>query len=255
MNNVDILFRLIDSGKKGKNIGLSTGIPKLDEYTGGIRRGVYTLIFGLSGAGKTALALYCYIYRPLMDNPDADIKLVYYSLEMSTEILLSKLLCMYIYETYGKIIPYTKLMSWREIISDEDYEYVLKGRKWLEGISSKFIIFDKSLNNKSFYHTLMTLLEEWGTFEKVSSEGDRSIYIKNNPEQLVLVIIDHLGLVQPIEGHTKKAEMDLISSYCVSIREKCQVSFIILQQENRNSSDMDRRKANLTECSSEDLKD
>ena len=71
----------------------------------------------------------------------------------------------------------------------------------------------------------------------------------------MLVIIDHLGLVQPIEGHTKKAEMDLISSYCVSIREKCQVSFIILQQENRNSSDMDRRKANLTECSSEDLKD
>ena len=49
--------------------------------------------------------------------------------------------------------------------------------------------------------------------------------------------------------------MDLISSYCVTLREKCQISCVILQQENRNSSDMDRRKANLTECSPEDLKD
>lgn len=91
MNNVDILFRLIDSGKEGKNIGFSTGIPKLDEYTGGIRKGVYTLIFGLSGAGKTALALYCYIYRPLMDNPNADIKLIYYSLEINIKCLVNGL--------------------------------------------------------------------------------------------------------------------------------------------------------------------
>ena len=49
--------------------------------------------------------------------------------------------------------------------------------------------------------------------------------------------------------------MDLISSYCVTLREKCQISCVILQQENRNSADMDRRKANLTECSPEDLKD
>jgi len=49
--------------------------------------------------------------------------------------------------------------------------------------------------------------------------------------------------------------MDLISSYCVSIREKCHVSFVILQQENRNAADMDRRKAGLTESSAEDLKE
>ena len=145
-------------------------------------------------------------------------------------------------------------MSWREIISDEDYDYVLKGRSWLESISDKLIIIDKSLNNKNFYHSIMTYLEEWGTFEKVDS-GNRTIYIKNDPQQLVQIVIDHLALVTPIDGHSKKEEMDLISSYCVTLREKCQISCVILQQENRNSSDMDRRKANLTECSSEDLKD
>ena len=49
MNGVDILFRQIDNGRQGKNIGLKTGIPKMDKYTGGIQKGVYTLIFGTSG--------------------------------------------------------------------------------------------------------------------------------------------------------------------------------------------------------------
>ena len=82
MTNVDILYKTIEQGREGKNKGFSTGIQKLDEYTGGVRSGIYPLIFGLSGSGKTALALYSYIYRPLKDNPDANIVIIYYSLEI-----------------------------------------------------------------------------------------------------------------------------------------------------------------------------
>lgn len=249
-----MLYKMIERGKEGKNIGYSTGLQKLDEYVGGIREGVYTLIYGLSGCGKSSVALYNYIYRPLKDNPKADIKLVYFSLEMSSEILLSKLLCLYIYEEYGKIIPYSKLMSWREVLSDEDYEYALKGQQWLKSINDRLIIYDKAVNNKSFYHVIMSLLEQWGTFEEIDN-GKRTIYIKNNPRQLVLVVLDHIGLVTPIDGHTRKGEIDLISSYCVTLREKCRVSFVVLQQENRNTSNMDRIKADMSEGSLDCLKD
>ena len=54
--SVSSLFDKIDQGRKGKNIGLKTGIPKLDKYTGGIQKGRYTLVFGLSGSGKSSLA-------------------------------------------------------------------------------------------------------------------------------------------------------------------------------------------------------
>ena len=50
MTNVDILYKTIEQGREGKNKGFSTGIQKLDEYTGGVRSGIYTLIFGLSGS-------------------------------------------------------------------------------------------------------------------------------------------------------------------------------------------------------------
>ena len=252
MTNVDLLFDMIDNGRAGKNIGLKTGIDKIDEYTGGIQRGVYTLIFGLSGSGKSALSLYM-IYRTLKDNPDKDIKYIYFSLEMSSELLLAKLMCLYMYEEFGVVIPYTELMSWQEILSDEKYEYIKKSRAWLESILDSLLIYDKNLNAKIFYRTVMGLLEQWGTFTE-SEDGRRKIYKKNNPDQYVIVVVDHIGLCIPESGKDPKSEMDLISQYAVNLRERCQVSFFILQQENRNSANMDRRKMDMTECSPEDLK-
>lgn len=254
MNGVDILFRQIDNGRKGKNIGLKTGISKMDKYTGGLQKGVYTLIFGTSGSGKSSYVLYTHIYRPLKDYPDKNIRLIYYSLEMSESLLLAKLLCLYIYEEYHYVIPYTDLMSWQEILDDESYEYVKKGKAWLNSIMDKLIIYDKTLNAKFFYKSMMENLEKWGSFEE-TDDGRRTIYIKNDPDQYVEAIVDHIGLVRPSTGNTKKGEIDEVSSYAVSFREKCQCSFCILMQENRNSADMDRRKADLTECSAEDIKD
>jgi hypothetical protein len=49
--------------------------------------------------------------------------------------------------------------------------------------------------------------------------------------------------------------MDEISSYAVGFREKCQVSFAMLMQENRNTGDIDRIKADMAEPTVNDLKD
>lgn len=248
-----MLYQRIDRGREGKNVGLKTGIPKLDEYTGGIQP-IYTLVFGVSGSGKSALALYSYIYRPLKDYPDKNIKICYFSLELSAELLLAKLLCLYIYEEYGKIIPYTELMSWNKILSDDDYNCVIAARQWLETINSKLIIYDSALTSNFFYSKVKGLLEENGEFV-LSIDKRRTIYKKNDPEQCIIVVVDHLNLTTPIEGRSKKEEIDTISKYAVRLRNKCDVSFFMLMQENRNSSSMDRRKAELTECSSEDIAD
>lgn len=85
-------------------------------------------------------------------------------------------------------------------------------------------------------------------------DGKRTIYTKRNEDQLVLVIVDHLGLVKPSDGRSKKQEMDEISAYAVSLREKCQVSFTIIMQENRNTGDMDRIKGDMAEPTANDLK-
>lgn len=55
MGIVQNLYTAIDNGIQGLNKGLPTGLPKLDEIIGGIQKGVYTTIFGLSGTGNICL--------------------------------------------------------------------------------------------------------------------------------------------------------------------------------------------------------
>lgn len=255
-NQLDIindLYKSIDDGREGKNIGVSTGLPRLDDWIGGIQRNMYYLIFGGSGSGKSAIALYSFIYRPLKDGVK-NYLVVYFSLELSAQSLLAKLLCLYIWEEYNVLISYKDLMSWNSPLNDWAYEYVCKARSWLESVMDHFIIYDKSLNRDVFYHALMEIVEERGNWA-VSEDGRRKIYTPNNPDLITVAIVDHLSLVTPKSGSTKKEEMDAVSAYAITLRERTGMSFVILQQENRNSANMDRRKMDMTECSSEDLKD
>lgn len=49
MGIVDSLYKRIESGRKGNNIGIPTGMPDLDKYTYGIQKGFMYNIFGDSG--------------------------------------------------------------------------------------------------------------------------------------------------------------------------------------------------------------
>lgn len=96
------LKKLIDRGRKGENQALSMGLPKLERFVDGIAQETYYLIAGGTGSGKTSFTLYSFIYKPLMENIDnPDFHIVYFSLEMTAEQLLGKLLSIYIYETFG----------------------------------------------------------------------------------------------------------------------------------------------------------
>lgn len=128
-NLVEELYSAIDRGREGKNIGIKTGIPKMDGYTGGIQKKTYYLIFGLSGAGKSSYALYSYIYRPLKDSSDKSFTIVYFSLEMSAKVLLARLLSLYLYEEYDLIVSYKQLMSFDMILEDDLYQYAIRAKQ------------------------------------------------------------------------------------------------------------------------------
>ena len=85
---------------------------------------------------------------------------------------------------------------------------VNKAKTWLESLDDKLIIFDKALNAKALYKTAIPILERKGT---IKEEKGRKVFTPNNPEKIVTVVVDHLLLVSPQKGRTKKEEMDLIN--------------------------------------------
>lgn len=51
MTGLEVLWSQIDKGRRGENIGVSTGIPKLDKVIGGIQPSRYYTIAAQSSAG------------------------------------------------------------------------------------------------------------------------------------------------------------------------------------------------------------
>lgn len=175
---------------------------------------------------------------------DGNFKVSYFSLEMSSELIYAKLLSMYIFETYGIELSTKELLSKKKgyALSDSNYEIVQKCLPWLQKVEKIVLIHDKALNAGSLYTILMQELEKDGTFKE---KQHRKIYYPNNEQLTHLVVIDHLSLVRRSEGRSLKEEMDLISSYLVTLRNICKISPLVIMQANRNSTSMDRRREGL----------
>ena len=249
------LLHQIEIGRLGNSWGYSMGLPKLEGIIDGVSRGVYTLLFSGTGSGKTTLALYSYIYKPIMEHiNDENFRVSYFSLEMSAEMLFAKLLSIYIFEKYKIELSTKELLSKKRnySLSEENYNIVKECTPWLRRIEQLITVYDKSLNAEILYTCLMEELKNNGKFEETSS---RKIYTPNNENLTHLVVIDHLSLVRKSKSRSLKEEMDLISSYLVTLRNMCKISPLVIMQANRDSTSMDRRKAGFDNFQISDIKD
>lgn len=250
------LLKQIEEGREGTNWGYTMGLPKLEEVIDGVTQGTYTLIFSPTGTGKSSLVLYSYIFKPLQEHiDDENYECTYFSLEMSAEMLYAKLLSLYIFETYGIELSTKELLSRKRNykLDDDKYAIVQECMPWLEKVEKKVHVYDKSLSADTLYSILMQRIETDGTFEQINEH--QKIYHMHNSRLVHTVVIDHLSLVRRNNGRSLKEEMDLISSYLVTLRNKCKISPIVIMQANRNATSMDRRKEGLNNMRIDDTKD
>lgn len=249
------LLEEINRGRLGLNHSISMGLPKLESIIDGVSKETYTLIISNSGAGKTSFALYAYVYKPLMEHLDNDdFKILFFSLEMNEVSLYIKLLSIYIFEKYGIELSFKKILSREKeyILSEEHYDIVKECMPWIDKISSKLEIYDKSISANKVYAILKTRLESIGKFKETDT---RSIYVPNNPNLIYNIIIDHISLIRPSQGNSLKQEIDLLSSYLVTLREKCGISPIVIQQANREQGNIERFKQGKSAFTINDAKD
>ena len=255
MTITESLFKEIELGRLGKNEGYSMGLPKLESIIDGVTKQTYTTVFSNSGAGKTNLVLFSYVFSPLMEHLDDDnFKVFYCSLEMNSSIIFGKLLSMYIFKTYGIELSIKELLSRKKgyRLSDKNYEIVKQCEEWLKKIESKIIIYDKSLNAKILYKLLMDDLQKLGRFEETDR---RKIYYPNNPDLIYVVVIDHISLVRPQPGNSLKQEIDDTSAYLLTLRNMCGISPVVVQQANREQGNIERRKQGVNNFTINDTKD
>lgn len=253
-DGLDMLYKMIDLGREGQNIGISTQIPKLDATIAGVQRSTQYLVSGDTGSGKTSFCLYSLIYAPLKDRlGDDSLRIIYYSLEMSKEMLLTKMLSIHIFEKYGVQLGYNDILSRTATLQDEHYELIVAEREWLRKIMGHLVIYDKILTPNTMYRHLKAYSKKHGVYHE-NADKTQETYIPNVPNQYVLVILDHVWLLRPNNGQDKKQAADLAADYLTTFKNKCGYTPVVLQQLNRQAGSMDRRKASMQLPEIQDLK-
>lgn len=257
---VENLFKSINKGRSGLNSGLSTGLPKLDGLIYGVQRRWMNVTAGDSGSGKSSMVLYTKVYQPFQQhyqNKDIDVHFLLFSFEMSAEVLLAKLLSLYIYDTFGKVLSYGDILSLGSTLSDEDYNLISQSTSWLEEFEKCCEIIDKPVTAKGLYAICKDWSKKFGKYEEIetTSEYTKTNYIPINPQQYLIVVVDHIKLLAVSTGHTSKQEIDEACDYLIHFRNKCDFTIEIVQQFNRNFKSMDRRQSENYLPSMEDLSD
>lgn len=252
MTELELLWTLIEKGRKGDNIGISTGLSKLDKLIGGIQPHRYYLCGASSSVGKTSYILFIMYNILKSENKDKPVYFQYYSLEIGADVLLAKLMSLYCAEEFGVYLTVNDILSFENPISDNNYGYLKEAKKWLSTIIGYIDIVDTSVNADVLYARTLKFAETIGHFEEI--EGKKR-YIPNNPKQMTIGIIDHFALMNVPSGRTLKQEIDLASSYMVTLKRKLPMSWFALMQQNRESSNIERRKLDLSEPGLNDLKD
>lgn len=245
------LLRNVQEGRIGRNVGISTGMPTIDSVIYGIQRKyLYTIGADTSG-GKTSFAVDVFVYNLIKNAGPRPISILYYSFEMSSDILFAKMLSLHIFDTYGEIVTYEDILSLTKTISDEHLELIKKSEPWLYELQQHLTIYDKSLTPQGIYATCKEWLKQFGEFVQVDEH--REEYEDRDSERYKLAIIDHVGLI-PGQG-SKKERIDLTVDYFIYFRNKCNLTGVFIQQMNRNAKSMDRKTNGYELYQLDDFKD
>ena len=190
----------LDTSKRIK--GISTGFLKFDEMTGGLREGELFILAARPAMGKTAMALN--IAQHVATNQKSPKAVAVFSLEMSKESLLTRLLCAAARVDQQRFRAGYLSADERRLLQDAMYRMV----------ESPLFIDDSAGTN---------LMDVHSKLRRLQAEQD-----------LGLVIIDYLQLMQ---GHgrfeNRVQEISSLSRGLKLMSKELRVPFLVLSQLSR----------------------
>jgi len=260
---INDVIKELESNKDRRERGDLIAIPwstlqRLNEVLPGVQQGKYYLIAARPKAGKTQIADYLFMYEVFdwwyknRDSTNIDIKIDYFSLEMSSKLKWISAISYKLFTSYGILISPQNLRSvFGKYILGEEIIQIIKSPKfqhWLKLFQEKVNFYDTIRNPWGIYKKVKDDKETTGTWDhkiiKWQNEDgsfiDRKVkgkYTPNNPNLYHIVITDHLGLLSTEKGETTYQSIQKFSSeYCINMRDAYNITNINVQQMSADSA-------------------
>lgn len=244
--------------KTNKKIRLEGGVncipwrnlPGLSKIVPGIQRSRYYICTASSKVGKTQLANYLFVFEPYeyvkkYKPKNINLKIYYFSLEMSKERMIMSILAYKIYKDKGIIISADDLLSvFEDKILDDKIEALLEEYdNYFREFEETVTIIDNVRNPIGIAKYMNNVAEERGTWTEKTMKwkldnGDyeervvKDTYVPNDPNDHIIVIVDNYNVMLPEKGqdlHT--AISNFSSNHALHMRDKLRFTIVGVQQQ------------------------
>jgi hypothetical protein len=254
----DLLKAEVEKGLEGKNGGIPMGFDRLSQYVG-IRKGLFYLVGGLTGSGKTTFVDDAFVLNPYDWSISEEgrksgikIRFWYRSMERSTTYKFAKWVSRKIFIDQGIIIPVNRLLGWTQKMTHDEHDLFLCYEDYMKELQENIIIYPGAENPVGIAKDLKKYALTKGTIEELD-EYNR-VYVPNDPNEITIVVIDHIGLLKTTKDQpTKKEAIDKMSSELQYARDFYGFSPVVVSQFNRSISNPMRIKNGDVEPQLEDF--
>jgi replicative DNA helicase len=256
----ELLNAEVDKGLNSLNRGIPMGFDRLTKHVG-IRKSMFYLIGGNTGSGKTSFIDDAFVLNPVDWALSKEglasgikVKVWYRSMERSRTYKMAKWVSRKIFLDQGIIIPVGKLLGWNEKMTKDEHDLFLYYKDYVDQLSEIVTIIDGPENAVGIAKELKIYAETNGRIEQLDKWN--KIYIPNDPNEITIVVIDHIGLLKTTKDQpTKKDAIDKMSDELRYARDFYGYSPVVVSQFNRSISNPTRIKNGDVEPQLEDFAD
>lgn len=258
----DNIKKAIDEGIEGKNQGLPTGFNRLDNYIS-LKKKMMIAVIGSSGSGKSSFANTAFILNPMYHciSNKKKIKIILFSMERSIIFSLSKWLIARIFQDHGVLIDMRTLLGWWSKEKLQEYKLTPKELQYINMYSDYFNnmenildIYEGQRSPNDIFRIVKNYAESVGIEEKIGEH--KKIYIPNDPDEQVIIVVDHVGLTKTTKEYpTKKQAIDRTIEHLQYFRDYLGYTVIPVCQLNRDLSNPLYKKLNSFEPHLDNIKE
>lgn len=256
----DDLNKEVNAGMEGRNSGIPMGFNRLNNFIG-IRKRLSFLIGGYTGSGKTSLVDDAFVLNPIDwylspagKASGIKLKIVYRSMERSRVYKYAKWIGRKIFMDHGIIIPVPKMLGWNDKMTLDEHDLFISYKDYLGEIEEIIQMWDGPENPVGIAKDLRKFALSRGKIEDLDEYN--KVYDPNEQDEIIIVVIDHIGLLRYTKDlTTKKAVIDKLSEEMRYARDFFGYTPVEVSQFNRDISNPTRIKNGDVEPMLEDFKD
>lgn len=213
----------------------------------GVERGTYDIVTANSGVGKSKLARYMYVITPyefIKENPETDIrlKIFYFSLEESKEKFMMSIISYWLFVKHNMRVSIKQLRSVGQVgyyLPDAVINKIKEAKEYFADLEKYVEVIDNITNPTGIFKYMKTYNEQNGSWSKKVLKIDgiekevNDTYTPDDPNNYVICITDHIGLLRPEKGAptVRDAIGKFSSEHCIELRNKYGNIIVNVQQQ------------------------